>query len=198
MRFNISRLLVRLRQFWTRKRLVPVLGFTALALFLLNFSVFIGHQFKNAPLNASYITGWTYYSGDHAQSGSFSADADRRFHKHIHKRGDSYFWGSDHKHSRRKCKNEKKRRKSYEHYFEAKRFNEQAKRFNEEAERFQVRVEQQREEIERLHQEIQHEQLHELNLELKKLDKSIVIKRLDGQSELDVTIMVDGKVVDGP
>ena len=187
MRFNLSRFLVRLRQFWTRKRLVPVLGFTALALFLLNFSVFIDHQFNNAPFNAAYMTGWSLYQGDHVDGGSFSAKIDRRFHKHA----DSRSWRHDRKPSRWRCKSDDKRRKSYEHYFETKRFNEEAKRF-------QAHVERQREEIERLQQEVQQEKLHELNLELKHLDKSILIKRLDDQSELDVTIMVDGEIVDGP
>ena len=188
MRFNFSRFLVRLRQFWTRKRLVPVLGFTALALFFLNFWVFIGHQFNNAPFNASYVTGGSFFSSH------FDRDAGTYWHVRNprHKHGNSHFWGRDHVTSRRKhCKSKKKDRQTYEHYFEVKRFNE-------EAERFQRHADQYRQEIDRLQEEIQHDQLHGLSNELELLEKRIKIKKLAEDADFDITIMVDGTVIDVP
>ena len=52
MSFNVSRFLVRVRQFWTRKRLVPVLGITAIFLFLLNFYTYLNTFFEKPPIIA--------------------------------------------------------------------------------------------------------------------------------------------------
>lgn len=57
MSFNVSRFLVRVRQFWTRKRLVPVLGITAIFLFLLNFYTFLNRQFEDKPIIAFHAMG---------------------------------------------------------------------------------------------------------------------------------------------
>lgn len=187
MRFNVSRILVRIRQFWTRERLVPVLGFTALALFLLNFWAFLGHQFNQVPpLSASSLLGGSLFaeSNDHhARGGTFFHDTHRHNFKHRHRHYSS---------KRSRCDSEKKNRQSYETYFEVKRFNEEAKRFQDHADQY-------REEIDRLQKEIKSEKIREIVNELKHeihtKDRKIVIKKLGDGSEMDVRILIDGEVI---
>ena len=86
MRFNFSRFLVRVRQFWTRERLVPVLGFTALALFLLNFSVFVGHHLNQTPLFSPYVQGGSVFHSDSFSERYFNNDRYSRFQEDYSKR----------------------------------------------------------------------------------------------------------------
>ena len=57
MSFNVSRFLVRVRQFWTRERLVPVLGIAALFLFLLNFLTYLNSLLDKRPIIALHTMG---------------------------------------------------------------------------------------------------------------------------------------------
>ena len=181
MRFNVSRILVRFRQFWTRERLVPVLGFTALALFLLNFWAFLGHQFNQVPpLSASSVFGGSFFADSqdrHIHGGSFFHDSHRNRHYIL---------------KRKRCDSKKNKRQSYETYFEVKRFNEEAKKFQDHADQYRL-------EIDRLQKEIQNEKvreiLNELKHEIHTKDRKIVIKKLGDGSEMDVRVLIDGEVV---
>lgn len=55
MSFNVSRFLVRMRAFWTRKRLVPVLGVTALLMFGLLSANYIKSFFTERPIVATAV-----------------------------------------------------------------------------------------------------------------------------------------------
>ncbi len=55
MSFNVSRFLVSVRQFWTRKRLVPVLGVTALFLFGLTSYQYLSSFWGDDPIVARHI-----------------------------------------------------------------------------------------------------------------------------------------------
>lgn len=55
MSFNVSRFLVRVRQFWTRERLVPVLGITALGLFGSLTYMYFNNFFDDDPIVARHI-----------------------------------------------------------------------------------------------------------------------------------------------
>ena len=187
MRFNVSRILVRIRQFWTRERLIPVLGFTALALFLLNFWAFLGHQFNQVPpLSASSVFGGSFFANSpdrHVHGGTFIYDSNRHDYKHRHRHFTT---------KRKRCDSEKNKRQSYETYFEVKRFNEEAKRFQDHADQYRL-------EIDRLQKEVQNEKvreiLNELKHEIHTKDRKIVIKKLGDGSEMDVRVLIDGEVV---
>ena len=55
MSFNVSRFLVRVRQFWTRDRLVPVLGVTALFLFGLTSFQYLSTLLGDRPIVARHF-----------------------------------------------------------------------------------------------------------------------------------------------
>lgn len=61
MSFNVSRFLVRVRAFWTRERLVPVLGVTALCMFGLLSANYIKSFFTERPIVATAV--WESHDG---------------------------------------------------------------------------------------------------------------------------------------
>ena len=61
MSFNVSRFLVRVRAFWTRERLVPVLGVTALLMFGLLSANYIKSFFTERPIVATAV--WESHDG---------------------------------------------------------------------------------------------------------------------------------------
>ncbi|MFK7846829.1 MAG: hypothetical protein AB8G77_16125 [Rhodothermales bacterium] len=66
MSFNVSRFLVRVRQFWTRERLVPVLGVSAIVLFGLTSYQYFSSLFAEKPIVATHliINGQAFQSSD--------------------------------------------------------------------------------------------------------------------------------------
>ena len=110
MRFNVSRFLVRLRQFWTRDRLVPVLGITALFLFFLNFSNFLSHYLGFSPMYSQHLTTQGFFfnadsfHSDHIRGGNLHyRDGEIRFNKY----GDRFMvrskcWGHGDQHRKYK------------------------------------------------------------------------------------------------
>lgn len=86
MSFNVSRFLVRVRQFWTRERLVPVLGATAIFMFLLNFYTYLTAEFEKRPIVAIHAL-------DHF--GEFHFDTDDRenviIYRHDYNYDDSHW-----------------------------------------------------------------------------------------------------------
>lgn len=62
MSFNVSRFLVRVRAFWSRERLVPVLGVTALLMFGLLSANYIKSFFEDRPIVATAV--WELHSDE--------------------------------------------------------------------------------------------------------------------------------------
>lgn len=93
MSFNVSRFLVRVRQFWTRKRLVPVLGVSALILFGITSYQAIASMFNKDRVMASHFV---FFDGNAIQEFSaeehafhFRFDRNKRWHhRHDHKHRD--------------------------------------------------------------------------------------------------------------
>ncbi len=78
--FNVSRFLVRVRQFWTRNRLVPVLGAAALFLFGLNFYQYLSSYFNDDPVIARHVI----INGEAIETLGDDADAAYFFWKYDH------------------------------------------------------------------------------------------------------------------
>ena len=69
MSFNVSRFLVHVRQFWTRERLVPVLGVTAMFMFGLLWQHYLSSLFEDKPIIARHIV----INGETVQGDDFRA-----------------------------------------------------------------------------------------------------------------------------
>lgn len=103
MSFNVSRFLVRVRQFWTRERLVPVLGVTAMFMFGLLWQTYLSSLFAEKPIIARHIV----INGEALQGHDFEeivrdrhnnqrfhfefefdddGEREHRRHRHFHKR----------------------------------------------------------------------------------------------------------------
>ena len=86
MSFNVSRFLVRVRQFWTRDRLVPVLGITALFLFLLNFHTYLNSLFEKRPIVAFHALGngegFRLHTNDQEHVFVFRHEHDQHWERH--------------------------------------------------------------------------------------------------------------------
>lgn len=210
MRFNVSRFLVRVRQFWTRERLVPVLGLTALALFLLNFWAFLGLQFNQAPFNGAYLATGNFFS---SSSSHWPSHVRHQLEWRRHNQASSRFQNHENDSKRKKCRKKKDRHQSYEDYFETKRLQERARRLHEEAEQYQFEVdrlqEERREEIEQLINErkVEFERIMKEQREASKLilqqggrdaeSKQIHITR-DENGNSTVTLKIDGEIIEVP
>lgn len=86
MSFNVSRFIVRMRRFWTRERLVPVLGVTAVFLFLLNFYAYLNSLFEKRPIIALHtiedIRQFRSENGNESHVFIFRHENDRALHRH--------------------------------------------------------------------------------------------------------------------
>ncbi len=101
MPFNVSRFLVRVRQFWTRKRLVPVLGISALILFGITSYHSIASMFNKQPVVAShfmFFNDGALFDGAHQNESAnvhtfhFRFDHNKRWHHRHDKRHREHRW----------------------------------------------------------------------------------------------------------
>ena len=174
--FNVSRFLVRVRQFWTRNRLVPVLGATALFLFGLNFYQYLSSHFDDDPIVARHII----INGEAIQS--LGEDADAAY----------FFWKYDHGDQQKRWHSKKWRHKHGDHEFEF---------FHGDHEHWEEALDHKRKvlELERRLLDNQRVELDKQRIELKKRvlklhsddDEKIIIMNGDDDDE-DIIIMGEG------
>ena len=149
MRFNVSRILVRVKQFFTRNRLVQVLGFTAILLFVLNFSSFLSYQFRGVPL----------ISADSNETYFFSTPDESRSSFIFRRHSDRFFYENDFSSERTRCWKKRDHSRIYEEALEMKR---QMK-----LRELELRLHEQK-----LQETIQHDHAQEREIIIKKLKES--------------------------
>ncbi len=198
MSFNVSRFLVRVRQFWTRERLVPVLGVTALCMFGGLTYMYFNNFFDDDPIVARHIViNGNAFEFDVDFDGDFEGEFEHVFEgEFFSDDANAFYWkfdGADH-HSRwnhKKWDHEKRRGEfEWDVALKHKRHAYELKR-----------------KLEKLH-----EREHELEHRLRSFkfqddddeniiimqdgddEHELIIKRGDGESSVE--IIVNGKKID--